>query len=168
MNTHFHCSEESEHKQRLNLSPYANAILEHDIHAFNAKTRSGLINIIIKNFYNDARASISITEKNLKDKYNEKLSSIDEPTRSQVIDTLVEDYTNQTLKTIDAYESGCPLTFRINNENFEYLTTDCTEAKNYSSTGKYIKALIDMAREKKFSLQIYLRKSMKLLTIIAD
>ena len=128
MNTHFHCSKDSENKQRINLSPYAYAILEHDIHAFNARTRSSLINIIIKNFYNDARASISITEKDLRNKYKDKFSSIDEPTRSKVIDELVNDYTKETLKTISKYESGCPFTFRINNQNFDYLTADCTEA----------------------------------------
>ena len=48
------------HKQHLNLSKIAYAILERDMETFGQSSRSGMLNRIFENCRDDAEASISI------------------------------------------------------------------------------------------------------------
>ena len=137
------------HKQHLNLSKIAYTILERDMETFGQTSRSGILNRIFENFRDDADASISIALEKRKHELEDTLKgiSLDSDSRNKVIKLFLKEYEKSLKERALSYPKGQTLKFRVNNDNYEYLTEEgqgCNEDKYYDfRIGKYIKAIIE-------------------------
>ncbi len=155
----------SDNKQYLNLSMEAWKIIEYDRCRFASTESSGnklplstFLNRIFLNFYEAADASIALQADNYARELREILS--DGEDRSGIkkrrvssadsMDTSIEkltlSYVERLQKKSESYKKGKGEKFRLNNENFIYLTdpgSDCQENLYYTSIGQYLKALFE-------------------------
>lgn len=137
-------SDSQDCQQRINLSTEALGIMESDMFTFGIKKRSTFLNHVFNNFYEDADASIEIQC----DKERQKLLGIlgNFQDREKVVECLIKDYKEKLIQRSESYPKEKDIKFRINNENFKYLTEDDTyhEEKHYDKRiGKYFKAVIE-------------------------
>lgn len=135
-----------EQKQHLNLSGFAFSILENDRIVFGLQNFASIINTIFYNFKDDAKASISIALDKRRSELTQVLEKLENPYGEKALARLLTAYKEELLNTVTSYGKGQSFKFRINNENYEYLTSDdrCQEEQYYDEhIGKYIKALIE-------------------------
>lgn len=136
-------------KQHLNLSKIAYAIIERDMETFGQTSKSGMLNRIFENFRDDADASISIALEKRGRELEDILKgiSLDSVDRNKVIKLFLKDKEKSLKAKALSYSKAITLKFRINNDNYEYLTAEeqeCNEDRYYDSrAGKYIKAVIE-------------------------
>lgn len=166
----------SDKKQYLNLSMEAWQIIHYDQCRFALSDSKGpklplstFLNQIFRNFYETADASIALQAENHAQKLREILSDGEERSglrrkrhssgsstpsslgiSSAAMDDIIEKLTLAHIeglkKKSSSYPKGRGEKFRLNNENFTYLTdeaSDCQEDLYYSSIGQYLKALFE-------------------------
>lgn len=161
----------SDHKQHLNLSTYAWTILTYDSFCFSPASPSPdskavplatLLNRIFENFHEEANASLAIHRAKLLDDSKQMISTfldsetspenIPSPQTKVIFDKLAESIVSQRIQEISDKRSrslkqkGIGIKFRLNNKNFEYLTSNystCKEDYYYSSIGQYLKAVFE-------------------------
>ncbi|MDO5409111.1 MAG: WYL domain-containing protein [Lachnospiraceae bacterium] len=114
---------------------------------------STFLNRIFHNFYETANASLSLYEENYAEKLRELLADVKSGETgecSACTEALIQKLTDTYIKTIqDKHKKlfrGNSAKFRLNNENFAYLTdpdSNCREDHFYSSIGQYLKALFE-------------------------
>ena len=127
-----------EHKQRINLSSFAQSVIEADRGVFaESGSRSGFFNRIISGFREQAEASVDVA-------VGERRTSLsDRGYPEQTIRNLTEEYRLELQQKIKSYPQGDSVTFRLNNENFHLLYHQRVESDNYPSPSKYLKALLE-------------------------
>ena len=138
---------EPNHKQHLNLSPLAYAVLQNDMFAFGQDKQSGFINTVLENYCPTANASISRTLRRIEGELFQLLTDIpdDNDVKNQIISELLKQNEKCLLDNI-SYEGGRAFKFWLNKNNLEYLTrnnSECEEEKFYASRGKYIKSILE-------------------------
>lgn len=168
----------TEQKVSISISSDAFAVLKNDMAVTQETNKTTFINNLIDNFKDDAEASISKSKDsykhNLQDNLNQKeltrkLKSANNSTTEienifkNVINTLTESYI-ENIRT-KKYSDTKARTFkiRLNNKNYEYLTTYSKDDIYYSgSIGKYISTLIEeycskpyVKREKIYNKKIF-------------
>lgn len=131
----------NEQKQHLNLSHFANTVIENDMETFGFDKRSTFINQIFTNFYEEAQSSISrsleaeknrldilirkaektVEESNFKDHLKLSEEDINWILR-QFSEKILEQKSKDLVKQAKSYEKGPSFKFRINDTNFQYLT----------------------------------------------
>lgn len=127
-----------EHKQRINLSSFAQSVIEADRSVFDEQgSRSGFFNRIISGFREQANASIDVALARRRE------SLLESGHEEALVRALIEQYRQQLQQKIRAYPQGDSVTFRLNNENFRLLYEDRIESGNYASPAKYLKALFE-------------------------
>lgn len=127
-----------EHKQRINLSSFAQSVIEADRSVFDEQgSRSGFFNRIISGFREQANASIDAALARRQE------SLLENGHEEALVRALVEQHRQQLQQMIRTYPQGDSVTFRLNNENFRLLYEDRIESGNYASPSKYLKALFE-------------------------
>lgn len=150
------CEINEDNKQRINLSKTAQATMENDMFCFREHSRSGFINRIITNFAPSADASIASSLEQKKE-YWKKLfiqENVSQATSDTIVQVLSSEFLANLQDQVTSYPKGTGITFRINNENLEYLTfdDDCQENQYYTNfgLGKYLKALMEEYSRKSY------------------
>lgn len=138
-----------EQRVRINLSEHACLIMEEDMYQFDVKERSSFMNTVFRNYRMDAPASISIYLQNKRIQLREQLMSVItdsfelERTLSYLLEKEQQALTKRIKMEMCSRHSGN--SYRINNENFAYLTSvECTDADYYNQRpGLYIKCILE-------------------------
>jgi len=127
-----------EHKQRVNLSSLALAVIEIDRSVFDeGGSLSGFLNRIITAFRDTAEASVDLATEERKQQL--LLNGYD----SAIVMRLVKEYREQLIQKQQGYPTGESLTFRLNNHNFNILYEEQAESTAYRAPSKYLKALLE-------------------------
>ena len=159
----------TEQKQHINLSNHADETIRSDAFTFGmGDNLSGMINRILLNYMDDARATLSLSAqrernrlasaitlqkyiaKNQWDK-NLELFNPDVPAEEgelQTIDLLVKQYIAETLEQNRRYTKGQSHKIRLQNEVYDRLYPEddpaiWPEQDYYRSQGEYIKAVLE-------------------------
>jgi hypothetical protein len=141
-------------RQHLNLAPKAMAIIETDMIRFNndytKSNRSGFMNTIIQNFYNQFPLSENIV---LKEVHTIKKAIQSNDFSHKLAETIIEKFTEEMMKnTINSYinnvKYGEMFKLKLNSENVKLLST-ISEVKYFekyaprSGLGFYLKSLLE-------------------------
>ena len=153
------CLEAKDHKQHLNLSEAAWLVVEQDKEDFFEKEEdgtstgslSGFLNIILRNFYEMAEASIAIRSRSKREKLEKDFggkdfSGYDSTVKNAFINKIVEVYQKEAEEKIEKLDKakGAGRKFRINVENVLLLKDELNENVHYDdSIGLYLKALYE-------------------------
>jgi len=134
-------------KQHLNLSRNAFEVIENDMSVFGIK-RDRLLNIIFRNFYEKADASISLRLSDFEGELKNLLANVnaDKKQVQRIINVIVSDKAAKLKTAVNAYKKGTPLKFNLHVDNFRYLSEDseCREELYYRNfRSKYVKAVIE-------------------------
>lgn len=148
-----------QNRVRVPLSKEAHMIMEEDMKIFSIKKPSQFINIIIQNFHNDAKSSLSNYLSQVREKYEEifKDAALDESSRRISIDHIMAHERAKTekevnrLKKLDEYKitNGDKKTipvhclYYISKDNILYLNSFEDETFYDEKPGSYIKCLVE-------------------------
>ncbi|ESL02957.1 hypothetical protein GCWU000282_01828 [Catonella morbi ATCC 51271] len=132
--------------QRLsvNLSDFANYIIETDMVTFSIENRSTFINRMLENFIDKAKSTISNSSDEYRANLEEKLINrgINIKEYKNIIDALVNDYVDSIKNK--KYKRGNSFKIRLNNGNTKYFKGAVIDSKYYDNTlGAYVNALIE-------------------------
>ena len=160
--------------QRLsvNLSEFANYIIETDMVTFSVEHRSTFINRILENFIDKAKSTISNSSDEYRANLEEKLSNSDINIKEykNIIDALVNDYVDSIKNK--KYKKGNSFKIRLNNGNTEYFKGAVVDSKYYDNTlGAYVNALIEEYAELNYKDReaiIYRKEFEKITSAIRD
>ena len=160
--------------QRLsvNLSEFANYIIETDMVTFSVEHRSTFINRILENFIDKAKSTISNSSDEYRANLEEKLSNSDINIKEykNIIDALVNDYVDSIKNK--KYKKGNSFKIRLNNGNTEYFKGAVVDSKYYDNTlGAYVNALIEEYAELNYKDReaiIYRKEFEKITNAIRD
>lgn len=134
-------------KIRISLSKKAMLTIEDDMTAFEVPKLTTFINHVISNFWDISESSIDNYLNNKELELKEKLSdsSIDSYSIEQVIQILLKDEKKRLINKTASYDNGSTVNkqYNINNNNYIFLTEECTEDKYYATAAKYLKCLIE-------------------------
>ena len=134
-------------KIRISLSQKAMLTIEDDMTAFEVPKLTTFINQVISNFWDIAESSIDnyISNKELELKEKLSASSIDSHTIKQAIQILLKDEKKRLINKTASYDNGNTVNkqYNINNNNYIFLTEECTEDKYYATAAKYLRCLIE-------------------------
>ncbi len=142
-----------QNKQRINISPYAAGIIEHDVRDFNLKNRDTLINTILRHAEMHSISSASHLAKYSENLFTE-LSEIDVKCPVKII---VEKLTQkEKQRLIDEHSrysthkrNQIGFYIRISNDVRKWLEGDLnTEDKYYSSLEQYINVAVESYAQK--------------------
>ena len=146
----------TEHKQSINLTSYAESILKEDLELFAPdQTATGFLNDIIERYCDIADASIHTAivrqRARLSHALDQDLSLSAELTDGQkesVIRLLDSETEYRLLDKGPLYESGRTFTFRLNNRNYEHFfndgSLDWPDANYYNGYfSRYLKAIVE-------------------------
>lgn len=128
----------------INLSDFANYIIETDMVTFGKDKRSTLINIIIKNFKDEAKSTISTSSEAYRAEIEEILRKKDIVVEkdNHILKALVE----HNIKNIIAtnYKKGNAFKIRLKNANVDYFINESLDSEYYAnSLGAYVNALLE-------------------------
>ncbi len=127
-----------EHKQRVNLSSFAQSVLEIDRNVFSGSgSYSGFLNRIISSFRDKATASVDTAAAQRQRFLLANGYSL------QIAEQLTAEYREQLKQKITGYPQGDSIVFRLNNKNFNMLYEEHAESSAYSAPSKYLKALFE-------------------------
>ena len=144
-------SKTGEQKIRINLSLTALEVLQYDRDILNygkdlkdQMKPGSFYNYIFDAFYSVANASIGRILQDKAEEYREILH-LEPEENSPELALLLKHHKKTLEEQIQTYEKGESLTFRLNNDNFNYLTdnTRCDENSYYTSMSAYIKAVLE-------------------------
>jgi len=142
----------TEWKQHINLSESAWIIIHEDIKNFYSNEEdesfSGFLNRIYRNYYQLAKATISLRleekEEELLHLYSsDEFKKIDSETIATIIDKQLESYEDELISLTKSYQSGHGEKFRINKENLDLLRESLEDEYYDGSVGKYLKAIFE-------------------------
>lgn len=148
---------ECDKKQHLNLSETAWLTIAQDIQHFysdeKAESKSGFLNIILKNFYEEADASINLRCINKREELEEIFATkefrLPAGAKDKFIDGYVNYYKKKLVSKANAHPKGHGEKFRINVGNVQLLREEVDEEDVYEySIGLYLKALYEEYCEK--------------------
>jgi len=141
-----------DYRIHINLSNYAWNVINEDMFNFyreDINNKSGFINDIIINFYQDANASLQIRCDEISSNYEELLSkdnlntNIDPSILYSVIDVATNSFKTKTINEINSYPKDSHRKIKLRKQVAEILE-DSQENEYYSdNVGSYIKALIE-------------------------
>ena len=144
---------EKDKKQHINLSETAWYIIEQDIKNFYldeaSESKSGFLNTVLTNYYEEADASINIRYMNKIEELEKLFSSakfkgIDANTKEKIISSMSESYKKELVDKAFSHPKGHGEKFRINVENVELLKNDVTEDEKYDDIiGLYLKVIYE-------------------------
>lgn len=145
----------------INLSHDAIMIMQNDMGSFRVKSRATFINQVIKNYKQEAEASILLAaetyREGLEERLERQLSEFDAgklADKDKFVDAMVKEYMEDIKRRNREYEKGEGFKFRLNKENEEYLydiAGGCEENIPYNgSCGEYVKALLEEYCRKEF------------------
>ena len=153
----------TEQRQHISLSKYAHDTICNDAIEFMGEVnKSGFINKIIQNFYENANASISMVLKqqkisfhNILHENNNSTTNIPlSPEEERIINLLSNAHITKTLTTVNSYSKDIALKIRLNNFVYDLLYpsdySPWSESDYYPTQGAYIKALIEEYSRKSF------------------
>lgn len=130
----------------INLSDFANYIIETDMVTFGKDKRSTFINIVIKNFKDEAKSTITTSSEAYRAEIEEILCkkdiNIDSKEYKRIVDSLAEHYIENIVRHND--KKGNTYKVRLNKDNTEYLTRKSLDSDYYdNSIGAYVNALLE-------------------------
>ena len=135
-------------KQRLNLSPFANGVIENDMFTFGWENRSGFVNMIFEHFYPQANASVARSIQMLQGQLNELFSPVpaDDKAKTLISNVLTNRRTDELRNKAYSYEKGVGFYIWLNEKNYGYLSepdSECGENDHYKRRGDYIKSVLE-------------------------
>lgn len=142
----------TEWKQHINLSESAWIVIHEDIKNFYSSEEeesfSGFLNRVFRNYYQLAKATVSLRLEEKEEELVKLYSSsdfkkIDSETIATIIDKQLETYKNELLDLAKSYQSGHGEKFRINKENLDLLRESLEDDYYDGSAGKYLKAIFE-------------------------
>ena len=142
----------TEWKQHINLSESAWIVIHEDIKNFYSSEEeesfSGFLNRVFRNYYQLAKATVSLRLEEKEEELVKLYSSsdfkkIDSETIATIIDKQLETYKNELLDLAKSYQSGHGEKFRINKENLDLLRESLEDEYYDGSVGKYLKAIFE-------------------------
>ncbi len=142
----------TEWKQHINLSESAWIVIHEDIKNFYSSEEeesfSGFLNRVFRNYYQLAKATVSLRLEEKEEELVKLYSSsdfkkIDSETIATIIDKQLETYKNELLDLAKSYQSGHGEKFRINKENLDLLRESLEDEYYDGSAGKYLKAIFE-------------------------
>ena len=143
---------DTELKQHINLSELAWIIVEDDIRNFYISEKkqsfSGFLNRIFFNFYQEARATISMRYVEMHTKLDSLFSSKEFPrkeggTADLYVSKLLEEYERTLLEEATSHSKGIGKKFRVNKQNIEVLKESGSSEYYDDSIGAYMKAVFE-------------------------
>lgn len=144
----FYCNDS--HQVRLRISREAEAILEDDMRSFKEPKIKTLANVILENYYEDAKSSICTQLEKYEASIEEIFSESDTKMKSNDIKILLYGRENelksaaeelQNLKKNSSWDG-----MRLRNKLFDFLTNEIngsTENKYYDSLAAYLSTIIE-------------------------
>lgn len=146
----------TEHKQSINLTPYAESVLKEDMELFAPdQTATGFLNDVIERYCDIANASIHTAILRQRERLAHALD-LDLSLSAQLSDKQKEDVTKlldseteyRLLDKVAIYSSGRTFTFRLNNRNYEHFfnddSLDWPDADYYNGYfSRYLKAVVE-------------------------
>ena len=146
----------TEHKQSISLTPYAEAILKNDLELFAPdQTSTGFLNDIIERFSDMADASIHSAILRQRERIGHALeqdlflsAELTEEQKKRVIQLLDSEIEYRLLDKSALYSSGRTFTFRLNNRNYKHFFSednlDWPDADYYGGYfSRYLKAVVE-------------------------
>ena len=146
----------TEHKQSISLTPYAEAILKNDLELFAPdQTSTGFLNDIIERFSDMADASNHSAILRQRERIGHALeqdlflsAELTEEQKKRVIQLLDSETEYRLLDKSALYSSGRTFTFRLNNRNYKHFFSeddlDWPDADYYSGYfSRYLKAVVE-------------------------
>jgi len=135
-----------EARQHLNLSDVAFEIIESDKTVFLEKaSRQRIINTILRNYMDDADASIDIAAARYAEGLRSRLVSIaDDEKKNKIISALVDAYRNNLIQIATHYPNGHSFKMQLDKENFETMLKWKDNGDYYKGKqGRFLKAVIE-------------------------
>ncbi len=152
-----------EQKVSITLSYEAYQIIKDDMNIFIPEVNwAGFINSILSGFMDSSNASIKSASLRERQRIIDLLKSNNEPltpTEKTIIDTLENDFRNRLRSEMKSYSTDSYITkkIRISNDNAKAINmsgdSDYFDKEDYSSAGKYIKALLEDYARQQFSIR---------------
>ena len=141
----------TDQRVHINLTKHSWSIIENDmtyINTYGKENLSGMLNKIFYNYKDASSMSIGIVIDNLYDHYVQLFSQhkLPEENYQHIIKALISEKKENFIRKSMSFKKGEGRKFRINNENFLYLTdysSECNEEQYYTTVGKYLKALFE-------------------------
>ena len=137
----------NEQKIRISLSQLALDIIRYDMEIFNINNPSNFINLVIKNFREEAKASVSTYVKREEEKITDALKTIKLSTadRERVIAHIGKLAKESVLSEIQLLLSNNneSKVYYISDDNIEYLASNCGDSDYYKKPGDYLKCIIE-------------------------
>lgn len=113
------------HKQHLNLSHFAYDIVESDMHFFQKESLSSFINLIFRNYYESAEASIHRALERKRAQIIEQLYQVvDSEKQEEIVQAFVKQEEARILENMQSYPKGYGFKFYLNTENVDLLTEE--------------------------------------------
>lgn len=139
----------SEQRVRINLSETASVVISNDMYQFKITNRSTFMNIVFKNYYPNAKASITLyldsKKKQLLEitKINPALSSAQNTVIEQLLLHEQKEYKDHI--QFQAKNKYISHIYRINTDNLKYLQSEeCKESEPYNQKlGLYLKCILE-------------------------
>lgn len=133
-------------KQHINLSSECWRCINDDVLSFSTDneklTKNGLLNRVIKNYWEDANATVSRrlndTAKHISES---KLRKAEDA--AAVREYLLNVRKAELLKSVSKPSKGKAEKFRLSKDAVEILSEKCSEEEHYDSIGKYLHALFE-------------------------
>ena len=135
-----------EARQHLNLSEFAYDIIENDKSVFLEKaSRQGIINTILRNYMDNAAASIDNTTARYRHDLLSRLRSIsDGEKKTDIITSLVDTYRQEIVYTATSYPKGRAFKIQLDKENYEAMQEWRDDGGYYEGVpGRFLKAVIE-------------------------
>ncbi len=134
-----------EQKIRIPLSNAARVVMAEDMMVFRISGEATFINTVFSNYKEEAKSSVSLylnkRELELDALFTE--TEMDSKSKKIAIDKVLSSEKQQIIKKISEYKSAKGgKSYRINNENVEYLK-HCAENQYYKSPGLYIRSMLE-------------------------
>ena len=136
-----------EQKVRINLSRAAADVVEGDMARFGTENRTGFLNTVMKQYFQTAEASIVLTLEREREHWQQYAAFFpDRESMERLMNRLLGERREALLEKAGSYPRGDSFVFRLNNENYAYLTaedSDCREERAYQKMTAYCKAVLE-------------------------
>lgn len=156
-----------EQKIRIPLSRRAYIVMNDDMRVFSVSKPATFINIVIKNFHDQSKASLTSylarKQQELEEIYSD--CDLEDSVKDKVIDHAIEKKRQKTVAELQEYlkEKYVSRLYHINDDNFDFLRYDCMDEEFYKEKpGAYIKCLMEeyaslpfIKRERIFRREVY-------------
>lgn len=137
-----------EQKIRFSLSKQAYTVINEDMRIFSIAKQTSIINLIITNFRESAKASISKHRLKVREQYEKILkdSTLEETSKRIAVDHMVQKEQEENSELLQKYLKNKyhSKLYHINVSNCNYLINECSDQEFYKERpGAYIKCIIE-------------------------